>query len=157
MPLSSLSCSVFALRCSNPSRKGPPLAQSFEHVGMCSMWAGQRAWWSQDARMAMPWCMLHAALRAEPRGWTDIDFVRDFSAFPAHAKWRGGELRVILRQRESASALRMTLEPECVHMCRSSECTSVVSVISMYHVYGLHSLRVEMMTFVLAALIPFPR
>ena len=146
--------------CASPHQAAgldAPRSAATSRVVRDGLSTGQRARRTQPAIEVMPRCNMHFALRAVPHGWAGDDVRHALRASSAYAKRRGGSVRSICWQRAGASALRRTLEHECAHVCRPSEYTSVISVISMYHMYGLHTLRIEMMTFVLAALIPFPR
>ena len=118
------------------------------------LWAGQQARRTQDASEMMPWDSLHAALWAAPNSCAGEELRCALGATSAHAKRRGGSARSIHWQRAGASALRMTFEHECAHVCRPSEYASVVSVISMYQMYALHTLRVAAIDLPLPVLTP---
>ena len=118
------------------------------------LWAGQQVRRTQDASERMPWDSLHAALRAPPHSCALEELRCALGATSAHAKRRGGSARSNHWQRAGTSALRMTFEHECAHVCRPSEYASVISVISMYQMYGLHTLRVAAIDFTLPVLTP---
>jgi hypothetical protein len=99
-------------------------------VASICMWAERRAWWMPDAGEVMPWCSLHGACQAAPRGWSVSHMMSTLRAILAHASRRGVSARVVHWQRPGARARRMTLEHDCANVCRSVWYVGVRSCVS---------------------------